>query len=54
MVGNSEEIQKIKDLLKKKKPQLSDEEINKNSNQLYQLGLFLVQLQINNIKNICH
>lgn len=53
MLENNEEIQRIKDLLKKKKPQLNDEEIDKISNQLYQLGLILVQLQIKKIKNIC-
>jgi len=39
-------IQKIKDFLKKRGLNLSENEIEKYAQNLYQLGLFLVQLKI--------
>jgi len=47
---NQAEVLKIQELLKSRFPQLNNEEIEKISNQLYQLGVFLVRLQINKIK----
>jgi len=46
MLENEEEIHKLSDLLKKKFPQLNEDEINKISQNLFRLGLFLVELQI--------
>ena len=45
--SQSEEAQKLlQDFIKKKFPQLNNEEIEKISNQLLELGFFMVRLQL--------
>lgn len=46
MFEHTEEVQKIKDYLKKKGLQLSESETEKIAQNLYELGLFLVRLKI--------
>ena len=46
MTENDEGVQKLKDFLKKKGLQLPNNEIEKISQNLYELGLFLVRLKI--------
>ena len=42
MIGKEEDVQKLKDILRKKFPNLSNEEIEKNTIQLIELAIFLV------------
>jgi len=46
MFEHTEEVQKIKDYLKKKGLQLSESETEKIAQNLYELGLFLMRLKI--------
>jgi hypothetical protein len=46
MLKNGEGFQKLKDFLQKKHPHLTEEEIEKYTSNLYELGLFLVRLKI--------
>lgn len=46
MIENDEKVQKLKDFLKKKNPQLSNNEVEEISKNLYELGLFLVRLKL--------
>ena len=46
MVENTEDVQKLKDFLKKKHPQLSEGEVEVKAQNLYELGLFLVRLKV--------
>lgn len=43
---NQAEVLKIQELLKKRFPKLNSEEIEKNANQLVELGTFIVRLQV--------
>jgi len=45
---NLKEIKKIVELLRKLQPNTSEEELNKQSENLYQLGLFWIRLKIKN------
>lgn len=49
MLENEEGVRKLKELLKKKFPQLSDSEIEKIALNLYELGLFLVRKKLKEI-----
>ena len=46
MLGQEQDVQKLKDIIRKKFPELNNEEIEKISNQFMELGYFLVRLQI--------
>ena len=46
MLENQAEVLKLQELLKKKFPELKNEEIEQRANQLMEIGVFLVRLKI--------
>jgi len=48
MLENEKEVSELRNFLKKRDLKLSDDEIEKIAQNLYKLGVFLVELQIKN------
>jgi hypothetical protein len=46
MLERAEGIQKLKDILQKRSSDISDSEIEKQAQNLYELGLFFVRLKV--------
>lgn len=46
MLEKERDVQKLKDIIRKKFPDLQSEEIEKRANELLEVGLFLVHLNV--------